>query len=292
MLPIPSPFPIEFAELRAIGQRVSTALQPWQLPANTVYGHRVAPAYRLKNRTTDRHAHPCYEGVVILDGSIDLWSARGAQHLKAGHAVLFPPQAAHQWQTRDDACLSMVFSFDIGTPLEMLPRQRWPRCPELLWTLWLFGEAVRSGQPDWAWRAHCYLGVLYTALLNTLVPPAPRASEEPGLPQIAMRVDALVRADLAHPPSLEAIAGQLSMSARHLTRQYRALTGLSIHERLESFRLERAANLLRTTNLPVADISQAVGLACASYFTRRFRLRFAVSPCSYRRREHMRARSS
>jgi len=36
MLPIPSPFPGEFADLRAIGHRVSGALQPGRFPANTV----------------------------------------------------------------------------------------------------------------------------------------------------------------------------------------------------------------------------------------------------------------
>jgi AraC-like DNA-binding protein len=146
----------------------------------------------------------------------------------------------------------------------------------------LFGEAIRSGQPDWAWRAHCFLGIIYTALLNTLTPPTQKTSEMPRISQLAMRVDELVRADLANPPSLEAIAGQMSMSVRHLTRQYRALTGMTIHERLESFRLEHAAHLLLTTNLSIADIGQTVGLTCASYFTRRFRQRFDVSPCKYR----------
>ncbi|MHB0934980.1 MAG: helix-turn-helix domain-containing protein [Armatimonadota bacterium] len=241
---------------------------------------------------TDHHAHPYYEGVVILDGSVDLATSTGTQRLKAGHTVLFSPQVAHQWQTHDDACLCMVFSFDVKFPLALPPRQRWPRCPELLWTLWLFGEAIRSEHPDWAWRAHCFLGVIYTALLDTLTPPTHKAPEVPRIPQIAMRVDDLVRADLAHPPSLEAIAAQLSMSVRHLTRQYRVLTGMTIHERLESFRLERAAHLLLTTNLSVADIGQAVGLTCASYFTRRFRQRFDVPPCQYRRLEQSPVRSS
>ena len=292
MLPIPSPFPIEFAELRAIGQRISTELYPWQLPTNTVYSHRIAPTYRPRNRMTDRHAHPYYEGVVVLDGSVDLTTSAGTQRLKAGHTVLFSPQVAHQWQTHDDACLCMAFSFDVKFPLALPPRQRWPRCPELLWTLWLFGEAIRSEHPDWAWRAHCFLGVIYTALLDMLTPPTLKAAEMPRIPQIAMRVDALVRADLAHPPSLEAIAAQLSMSVRHLTRQYRALTGMTIHERLDSLRLERAAQLLLTTNLSIADIGQSVGLTSASYFTRRFRQRFAVSPRQYRHREQSPAQSS
>ncbi|HOF90069.1 MAG TPA: AraC family transcriptional regulator, partial [Armatimonadota bacterium] len=183
----------------------------------------------------------------------------------------------------EDSCLYMVFSFDLELPRPLTPRQRWPRCPELLWTLWLLGEAVRSGQPDWAWRAHCYLGVIYAALLDTITPPSPQPQESPPVVQTAARVDALLRADLAHPPSLETIAGQLSMSVRHLTRRYRQLTGMTIHARLEAFRLERAAHLLAATNRPIADIAESVGLTCASYFTRRFRQRFSLSPCAYRR---------
>jgi len=292
MLPIPLPFPIEFAELRAIGQRVSSELHPWHLPTNTVYSHRIGPTYYLKHRMVDRHSHPYYEGFVILDGSADLITSSGTQRLKAGHTVLFSPQMVHQWQTHEDSCLYLVFTFDLEYPRATLQRQRWPRCPELVWTIWLLGEAVRSGLPDWAWRAHCYLGIVYSALLDIVNPPTPHAPEKATTTPMTIRVDELVYADLAHPPSLEDIAVQLSVSVRHLTRQYRALTGMTIHERLETFRLEHAAHLLLTTNLPIADIGLTVGLTCASYFTRRFRQRFNVSPCQYRRPEQLPVRSS
>jgi len=282
MLPIPSPFPIEYPELRVIGQRLSANLQPWRFPANTVYGHWINTTYHSRHRIIDRHAHPYYEGLIVLDGSADLITPWDSQRLKAGHALLLSPQVMHQWQTHDESCMYMAFSFDLELPRVTQHRQRWPRCPELLWTTWLLGEAVRAGQPDWAWHAHCYLGVIYASLLNTIDPPSKQAPDSTVPALLATRVDELVRADLSSPPSLEAIAGQLSMSVRHLTRRYRLLTGMTIHARLEAFRLERAAHLLLTTNLSVADIARMVGLTCASYFTRRFRQRFDMPPCTYR----------
>jgi AraC-like DNA-binding protein len=292
MLPIPSPFPIEYAELRTIGQRISTNLQPWRFPTNTVNSHWVGPTYHSRHRITDSHAHPYYEGFVVLDGSVDLITPWETQRLKVGHTMLFSPQVIHQWQTHEASCLYLVFSFDLEFARVTPPRQRWPRCPELLWTIWMLGEAVRAGQPDWAWRAHCYLGVIYSVLLNTINQPLSTLSVTETSSQLVARVEELVCTDLASPPSLEAIAGQLSMSVRHLTRRYRLLTGMTVHERLEAFRLERAANLLQTTNLSIAEVSQSVGLSCSSYFTRRFRQRFNVSPVKYRRNVQSAARTS
>lgn len=283
LLPIPSPFPIDAAEMRAIGQRLATHLQPWRLASNTVFCHTVTPVYYGRQRTTDRHSHPHYEGFILLDGSVELMTPWETVSLKPGHTLLFSPNTIYQWQTHDDPCLFMMCAFDLEHARVTQPRQRWPRCPELLWTTWLLGEAVRGNAPDWALRAHCYLGVLYAALLNTLAPSAAKQPEPPPVVELAEHVDRLMSANLADPPSLEAIATQLSMSVRHLTRRYRLLTGLSVHERLETFRLERAAHLLTTTSLSIAEVAQTVGLNCASYFTRRFRARFGAAPSAFRR---------
>lgn len=51
---------------------------------------------------------------------------------------------------------------------------------------------------------------------------------------------------------------------------------------LRQVRLHRAANLLRSTKLPIQVIAIAVGYTSRSYFTRAFRLAYGADPRSFR----------
>jgi AraC family transcriptional regulator len=74
------------------------------------------------------------------------------------------------------------------------------------------------------------------------------------------------------------------MSSRHLTRQFKATTGMTIHDRLEAIRMERAAGLLRRTNLSIEEIAGNVGIVNSAYFAKRFRQRFDISPYKFRKK--------
>lgn len=82
--------------------------------------------------------------------------------------------------------------------------------------------------------------------------------------------------------SLNWIAKQEQMSIYQLSRTIRKQTGYTFKELLQIKRLNKAAQLLCQTNLPVADIIAAVGYDNTSYFFRVFRARYQLSPREYR----------
>ena len=88
----------------------------------------------------------------------------------------------------------------------------------------------------------------------------------------------------AEPVTLNDLAAAARCSRWHLVRAFRAAYGMTPGEYLSHRRLERAMELLRTTDLTVTDVCTAVSFASLGTFSRRFRELVGVAPTEYRRR--------
>jgi transcriptional regulator GlxA family with amidase domain len=84
------------------------------------------------------------------------------------------------------------------------------------------------------------------------------------------------------PLSFAELADQLGMSQRTLNRRFKLATGMSPGRYLQQLRLEQARELLRDSNLPVAEIAVSVGYQDIGYFSTLFREHMAQSPTAYR----------
>jgi transcriptional regulator GlxA family with amidase domain len=71
---------------------------------------------------------------------------------------------------------------------------------------------------------------------------------------------------------------------RSFKRRFVQATGMSPLEYVHTLRLEEAKHLLETTALPVEAVAVEVGYQDASFFSRLFRRRVALTPAQYRRR--------
>ena len=83
--------------------------------------------------------------------------------------------------------------------------------------------------------------------------------------------------------NLDHLSQSFSINKFYLQKQFKKKTGLSPNEYLTRVRLERAKNLLRTTNDTVMQIAQEVGYT-ASYFDNVFKKYESVTPHTYRQR--------
>jgi DNA-binding response OmpR family regulator len=77
------------------------------------------------------------------------------------------------------------------------------------------------------------------------------------------------------------LAGKLYMSSASLYRKVLGLTGETPSHYIRSYRLQRAAQLLKDHFGSVADVAFEVGFGSAAYFTRCFREMFHRSPSEY-----------
>ena len=73
-------------------------------------------------------------------------------------------------------------------------------------------------------------------------------------------------------------------SPGNLSRLFRQRYGLSFQGYLQKLRIEKAADLLRSTRLPVASVARRVGYRDVSRFGQHFKRRYRMSPRAWRNR--------
>jgi transcriptional regulator GlxA family with amidase domain len=76
---------------------------------------------------------------------------------------------------------------------------------------------------------------------------------------------------------------QDNVPERTFKRRFKAATGVPLIDYLQNLRIEQGKHLLETSDLPVEEISAAVGYADSSFFRRLFKRLAGLTPVAYRR---------
>jgi len=90
------------------------------------------------------------------------------------------------------------------------------------------------------------------------------------------------------PLTIDAVAREAAVSPFHFIRQFQALFGETPHQYRIRARLERAKELLASSDYSVTDVCMEVGFSSLGSFSDLFARRVGVSPSMYRR--HSRSR--
>ena len=83
--------------------------------------------------------------------------------------------------------------------------------------------------------------------------------------------------------SVQEISKQLDISEVHLRRIFKSAVNISPVKYINFLRLEKAKNMLLSSNLTVFEIADSVGFEDQFYFSRLFKKETGVSPVYYRR---------
>ncbi len=78
--------------------------------------------------------------------------------------------------------------------------------------------------------------------------------------------------------SVEDLGSEMGLSRVQLYRKVKALTGYSVIDLLRKARLAKAKQLLETTDKNISEVSYEVGFTTPSYFAKRFKEEFGISP--------------
>lgn len=98
-------------------------------------------------------------------------------------------------------------------------------------------------------------------------------------------IDELINRLIANPHDkidMTEAAKFVGMSYSHFSRLFKALTGTNYAEYCNILRIRHAEELLRDTNLSIAQVAYAIGIDTPSYFTRLFKNINGISPAEYR----------
>lgn len=102
----------------------------------------------------------------------------------------------------------------------------------------------------------------------------------------------LMRARLSEDISLDELAAEARLSSFHFARMFKQSVGVPPRVHLTRLRVEKACDLLETTDLPVTEIAQEVGYSSNQVLARVFVKHRHMSPTDYRRMVRDPARSA
>jgi AraC family transcriptional regulator len=94
---------------------------------------------------------------------------------------------------------------------------------------------------------------------------------------------AYIDAHLGERLTLPEIAGTFEVSPYHFAHLFKRATGVPPHRYVMQRRIEKAKQLLRSTELSIAAIALEVGCASQSHFSDLFHRATGVTPHAYRK---------
>ena len=125
------------------------------------------------------------------------------------------------------------------------------------------------------------------ALLRLYQQPAPQRAALPQYPaaqtEVIRRVHDQLTQNLQRRVTIEELSHQFLMNPSTLKAVFKDVYGDSIAAHIREHRMERAAELLRGTELGMGQIAQQIGYESASKFSAEFRKHFGLLPSEYRK---------
>jgi len=84
-------------------------------------------------------------------------------------------------------------------------------------------------------------------------------------------------------PSIKELGGKMGMSSHYLSELLKKETGQSAKSHLQSHIVNKAKNLLISTNNSVSEIAYTLGFEYPQHFSKLFKLKTGLSPKEYRK---------
>ena len=95
-------------------------------------------------------------------------------------------------------------------------------------------------------------------------------------------VPSLVEVEYGDELSLDQLAHRVSSSRRQLQRAFAEVGNTTFRQYLTGVRMDRAAEMLRSTDLTVREVAHTVGYRQPAQFAKAFRRRHGLAPSDYR----------
>jgi len=253
------------------------------------------------------HSHAFTELVLILQGEGTHLLDGEAFRLTAGDVFVVPRGRTHGYgPARELALVNVIFDAGrLGLPtadiretpgyhalfdLEPQLRQRHhfrSRLQLAAEELRLADRLVRELEEELAARRP---GVRYAAIaalmrLIVFLCRCCRGGVNPAARQLFRLADvvSLLEREYTRPLNVASLAEMAHLSRSRLHRVFREAYGLAPVEYLLKVRVERAAEWLRRSDLPIGEIASRCGFEDSNYFSRQFRRLIGVAPRDYRR---------
>lgn len=275
------PLPYSDNELRQYSRIITREVSTITLSGHRITMHDIHPTRSVAHWSIAEHTHSFYEGHFVLEGN-GYVTVNHELPIRQGCALLHEPHIPHLWGTTDGECLCLVLWFSIEPHIALQEPSAWPIWPETREDIRCLFQEAEGTLPGWKDRLAPRLSVIMSRLLTLGDYRTPVEHQKLNEESLVESVEQFISDNLSRSLTLADVAAHVGMGERNLTRRFRQLTGETIIERQYTQRMDHAASLLVDTNETISGIALRIGMPDPSYFCRRFRKHFRISPQVYR----------
>lgn len=239
------------------------------------------------------HSHPYYEILFPKNDLGVLFCNQKDYPLSRNLLYIIPPNVSHSERNINQYNASKYFSIktqvpiipdnaDIPIPLSVNIEKKFQKIDTYLsYAL----DSFKANDTDLALlNLACFQTILYS-MLNAQSPNFQQLiSQKPPTKNFMQEIKNYLEHNFSETINLEELSRKYLLSHSSLTKNFKLSYGMTPKEYLINIRIQKAADLLTTSNYQISSIASFCGFLSPAHFTMRFREFFGVSPKEYRKK--------
>ncbi|MEV5965917.1 AraC family transcriptional regulator [Kribbella sp. NPDC051952] len=233
------------------------------------------------------HHHPVWEIYLQLHGSTHWVAGADSYVLRPGHVFAVPPNLTHHLAGRSGNHHFYFAAIDLEPVVRRQPALTvdWPRTVmhrEAGELAHAFAQLVRELTTHYE-----YAGTGLALAVDHVVLSVARSMTPTAVPQLAMHpavrtVQRLLDREFHQRWSLRDLADRVGLAPSYLAELFADQLGQPPHRYLNERRIDRARQLLDTSDVTITALALSLGFSSSQHFARVFRQLAGTTPTGYR----------
>ena len=237
-----------------------------------------------------QHSHDFCEILYVTGGAGEAILEGKKFRLAPGDLVVVNPGTLHEERSDAKAPLRLIFlairDFAVpGLPAGCLSQEKYRvlSCGEYRYKMDIYlRELLQETSSQIEFYQEISQGLVSALLVLVMRLIRINPEDEAALSQECQKIKEYLDQNFTSPITLDSLSETVYISKHYLSHLFKEQTGISPIKYLTLKRMEKACELLSETELPVSEVSKAVGYENPLYFSQVFKRIYGISPVKYR----------
>ena len=237
-----------------------------------------------------QHSHDFCEILYVAGGAGEAILEGKKFRLAPGDLVVVNPGTLHEERSDAKAPLRLIFlairDFAVpGLPAGCLSQEKYRvlSCGEYRYKMDIYlRELLQETSSQIEFYQEISQGLVSALLVLVMRLIRINPEDEAALSQECQKIKDYLDQNFTSPITLDSLSETVYISKHYLSHLFKEQTGISPIKYLTLKRMEKACELLSETELPVSEVSKAVGYENPLYFSQVFKRIYGISPVKYR----------
>lgn len=247
------------------------------------------------------HYHNDFEFVQIIEGKIEIRTAKETAELQAGEIALFNPNEFHALESTGSDCITLVIQIDPDFCIQHYPAIKYMRfntanitsavpfriCLDMIPICYNLGYNYYSRITGYELKCMSDLFRLFWYVVAyvpyTTINDSELLSQKNRQHRFCKIIE-YIRNHYTEKITLSEIAAKEGLSLVYLSHLFKEHMNINFQQYVTTLRLEKALFLLKSTDMNILDICLSSGFSDSKYLNKHFIQKYHISPKDFRKK--------